>query len=83
VLAHLVDRPVVARHSDNRAVEQAAALQPVQRLERHHPGQVAGDAEDHEHVGWLHVCRSAAVCGGPRTGSNRGAHEAGLSVGDD
>ena len=55
VVAQLLDGPVVARHSQDRAVQQAAALQPVERLERHHPGQVAGDTEDHEHVGGLHA----------------------------
>ena len=34
-------------------VEQAAALQPVQRSEGHHLGQVAGDAEDDQYVGRL------------------------------
>ena len=50
-LDELLDRPVVDRHADDRAVEQPAALQPVQRAERHHLREVAGDPEDHEHVG--------------------------------
>ena len=49
-LDQLVERPVVDRDPDDRAVEEAAGLQPVQRPEGHHPGQVAGDPEDHEDV---------------------------------
>ena len=49
-LHQLVPRPVVDGHADDRAVQQAARLQPVQRPERHHLRQVAGDPEDHEDV---------------------------------
>ncbi len=42
--------PIVEGDSDDRAVQQLAALEPVQRSERHLPGQVAGDAEDHQYV---------------------------------
>ena len=49
-LHELVDRPVVDRHADDRAVEQATLLEAVERPERHHLGEVAGDAEDDEHV---------------------------------
>ena len=49
-LDELVDRPVVDRDADDRAVEQPALLEPVQRAERHHLRQVAGDPEDHEDV---------------------------------
>ena len=48
-------RPVVDRHADDRAVQQPAALEPVQRTEGHHLGEVAGDPEDDEHVGGLPV----------------------------
>ena len=53
VVAQVVDRPVVDRHAHDRAVEQAARLEPVERMKRHHLGQIAGDPEDHEHVGGL------------------------------
>ena len=56
-LDELVDRPVVDGDPDDRAVEQPALLEPVQRPERHHLGQVAGDPEDHEHVGGLRLRR--------------------------
>src|SRR5579875_3601119 len=41
---------LLARDADDPAPEQPAALQPVQRAERHLAGQVAGDAEDHQRV---------------------------------
>ena len=47
----LFERPVVERDADDRAVEQPAALEPVERPEGHHAGEVARDAEDHEDVG--------------------------------
>ena len=49
-LHQLVHRPVVDRNSDDRALQQPAPLEPVQRSERHHLRQVAGDPEDHEDV---------------------------------
>ena len=49
-LDELVDRPVVDRDADDRAIEQAALLQPVQRTEGHHLRQVARDPEDHQPV---------------------------------
>ncbi len=52
-LHELVDRPVVEGDPDDRALQQAALLEPVQRPERHHLGQVARDPEDHEDVGHL------------------------------
>ena len=74
VLAQMVDGPVVARHPDDRAVQQAAALQPVQRVERHDLGQVAGDSEDHEHV--CRLCAGRVLLGGrgAPTRSYRSAH---------
>ena len=56
VLAQLLVGPVVDHH--HRAGEQAAALQPVQRTEGHHLGQVAADPEHDQHVG---CCRSPFV----------------------
>ena len=53
VLAQLLDAPLVDRHPDDRAVELAPRLQPVQRPEGHFLRQVAGDAEDRQHVGRL------------------------------
>jgi hypothetical protein len=50
-LPQVVDRPVVGGDADDRAVEQAAALEPVERAQGHHLGQVAADAEGHEDVG--------------------------------
>jgi hypothetical protein len=52
-IPELVDRPVVDRDADDRTVEQAALLEPVERVERHHLRQVARDAEDDEDVGRL------------------------------
>ena len=46
----LLDRPVVDRDADDRAVQQAPPLEPVQRPERHHLREIAGDSEDDEHV---------------------------------
>ncbi len=51
VLAQVLERPVVARDPDDRAVQEAALLQAVERAEGHHLREVAGDPEDHEHVG--------------------------------
>ena len=51
--------PVAAsRDADDRAVEKALALEPVERAEGHLPGQVAGDAEDDEDVS--HAARRPA-----------------------
>ena len=50
MLLQLVDRPVVDGHPDDRAVQQVAHLQPVERPERHHLRQIAGDPEHDEHV---------------------------------
>ena len=49
-LDQLLDRPVVDRDADDRAVQQPASLEPVQRPERHHLREIAGDSEDDEHV---------------------------------
>jgi hypothetical protein len=49
----IVDRPVVHRDSDDRAVEEAAPLEAVEGHESHHFRQVARDPEGHEHVSRL------------------------------
>jgi hypothetical protein len=49
-ILELIDGPVVDRDAHDRAVEQAALLEPVQRVERHHFRQVARDPEDDEDV---------------------------------
>jgi hypothetical protein len=46
----LIDGPVVDGHADDRAVEQAPLLEPVERVEGHHLRQVARDPEDDEDV---------------------------------
>ena len=51
MLAELVVAPVLDRDAQDRAVQQASSLQPVQRPERHDLGEVTCDAEAHESVG--------------------------------
>ena len=46
----LVEAPVVRRHAEHGQLEQPAALEPVERAERHLARQVAGDPEDHQRV---------------------------------
>src|SRR4051794_35310311 len=72
-LLQVVDCPVVNRDADDRAIEQASFLEPVQRAQRHHLGQVARDAEGDEDVGWLRShgpepAREAPVQSSPATG---------------
>ncbi len=50
-LDELLERPVVERDADDRAVEEPARLEPVQRAVGHHAREVARDPEDHEDVG--------------------------------
>ena len=52
-LDKLLHRPVVHRDSDDRAIQQAALLEPVERAKGHHLRQIARDPEDHENVGLL------------------------------
>ena len=68
-LDELVDRPVIDRDPDDGAVEHAALLEPVERPERHHPGQVA-----HVTPGGLARlrCRSLALTSAASCGSRRG-----------
>ena len=67
-LAELVVGHVVDGHPDDRARQQPAPLEAVERSERHHLGEVAGDPEDHEDVGRL--LRAVAV-GPAMVGSSR------------
>jgi hypothetical protein len=50
VLDQVLPAPVVHGHAHDRAREQAAHRQPVERPEGHHPRQVPGDAEDDQDV---------------------------------
>ena len=52
-LDEVLPRPVVEGDADDRALQETAALEPVERAKGHHPGEVAGDPEDHENVGRL------------------------------
>ena len=65
VITQLLDRPVLGRHADDRAVQQTAPLEAIERVEGHHLGEVAGDAEDDEDVGGLRLATSLGsdVCG--------------------
>ncbi len=46
-LHQLIYVPIVDRHADDRALQQAAGLEPVQRPECHHLGQIPGDSKNH------------------------------------
>src|ERR1019366_394779 len=50
VFAQALDCPVVRGDADDRAVQQSACFQTVEREERHLSRQVSGDAEDHQDV---------------------------------
>ena len=52
-LDELLERPVVERDADDRAIEEAARLEAIQRAVRHDAREIAGDPEDHEYVGRL------------------------------
>jgi len=65
-LLELVDSPVVDGDAEDRAVEQAALLEPVQGPEGHHLGEIAGDPEGDEDVRRLGT--SACLCGPGRGG---------------
>ena len=69
VLAQVLERPVVARDADDRAVEQPPLLEPVQRAEGHHLREVAGDPEDHEYVGALGLAGVVPAVRGHRVSS--------------
>ena len=51
MIHQLLGGDLVAGHPDDRAVEQLAALQAVQRAEGHLSGEITGNAEDHQQVG--------------------------------
>ena len=70
VLAQLLVVPVVDRDADDRAVELAALLQPVERPEGHFLRQVAADPEDRQHVGGFGV-PLAAPCPSTRQAMRR------------
>ena len=46
----LVGAPIVERDADDRALEVAARLHPVERGKDHLVGEIAGGAEDHQRV---------------------------------
>src|SRR5207302_9737918 len=48
--AELLDRPGIRRHPNDGAVQQATLLEAVEGVEGHDPGQVAGNAEDDQHI---------------------------------
>ena len=73
-LAQVVVRPVVDGDADDRAGQQPARLEAVERVQRHHLRQVAGDAEHHEDVGRL--LGRGAGCGDTRARSRCGGHAA-------
>ena len=50
-LDELLHGPVVDGDADDRAVEQPPQLEPIQRAERHHLREIAGDPEDDEDIG--------------------------------
>src|SRR5690606_2917186 len=63
---------------EDRAVEQPAFFQPVERPEGHDPGQIAGDAEDDEQVcGFLmghpvlQSMRGLSILGGSSSSAER------------
>ena len=70
-LLQVLDRPIVDRNADDRAVEQPASLEAVERHERHHLRQVAGDSKGDEDVcGLTLLIRSRQRL----RGSHRGRH---------
>ena len=50
VFPKLLHAPVASGNADDRHAQETALLEPVERAKRHHPGEVAGDTEDHEDV---------------------------------
>ena len=58
--AQIVDGPVVDRDADDRAVDEPALLQPVERAEGHDLREVTGDPEHHEDVRGLVAVRRFA-----------------------
>ena len=60
--AEIVRGPVADGHPHDRAGEQPALLEPVERMECHHLREVPRDPEDHEHVGGLLECAGRRRC---------------------
>jgi hypothetical protein len=59
----LAQRPVVHRHSHDRAGQKSSSFEAIQRPERHHPREITGDSEDDEDIGGLaHVVRGRGRC---------------------
>ncbi|CKN72907.1 Uncharacterised protein [Mycobacterium tuberculosis] len=49
-LDQLPDGHVVTGHTQDGAVQQLVALEPIQRAEGHLAGQVTGNSEDHQQI---------------------------------
>src|SRR5205814_1394170 len=58
--AELLHRPVVAGYADDRAAEEPAGLEPVERAEGHHLRQIPGYPKHDERVGSLYVLGAVA-----------------------
>ena len=71
VLAEVVVGPIVDRDTDDRAAQEATALEPVERVKRHDLRQVAGDPEHHEDVGRAPPARRGGLVG---SGLGRARH---------
>jgi hypothetical protein len=71
VVAQIVGAPVVDGDADDRAVEQAAPFEPVQRSECHHLREIARDPEGDERVGGP---SRRLFSGAPRLRSECGGH---------
>jgi hypothetical protein len=49
----LIHVPIIDCHADDRALQQATRLEPVQRPEGHDLRQIPGDSENHKDIGRL------------------------------
>ncbi len=78
VFSQVLVAPVADRHPHDRAVEQPAALQPIQRAKGHHLREIPGDPENHEDIGGLRAGRFGLGVGGCWARSCRSAH--GLAI---
>jgi len=77
-LAQVRQRPIVDRDADDRAVEQTAAFEPIERPEGHLLGEVAGDPEDDEDVGRPRRVSRGPSRRGARVRSDCGGHTSAL-----
>jgi hypothetical protein len=50
-LDELLQRPVVGCDADDRAIQEPALLEPVERVERHYLREIPRDSEGDEHIG--------------------------------